>query len=741
MRLTQATFRFPGSPSWGLLSSSGPAWIVWTAAILVIPAASCHSQTATCPAAPPHTATPADTASINGNYADAEQLYTQALAQRPQDAELAGALVRTLLHEGKIAEASAQANSNLAANPHSAAALTALAEVQLRQGQPWEAMRSLDAALGADRCSARAHLIRSRVLRIDSMYASERAEIQKAYDIDPNDPDIQQAWNSIVSAAQEIAGTEQSLATMKDLDAETRNKAEASIHALMPLLTENSQTCKVQPTAPSAVLPLLPSKQDGKHIDGYKLEVQFPKGNPKLTLDTAASGLFITRALADENGFHQGPDDPPGTVRVASLHIGPLEFGDCMVGVSDTPFAGKGDGSIGADMFASYLITIDPRDAKLSLDPLPRQPGPLPGDRSATAQLADYMPVYHRRQYLLVPVELDNKARRLFVVDTGMRLSAMTSETAHSISTVKMNFTNPLQTASGPPAQVYRDSFDFEFANLSLKHQNQVLEFDPSAIEHNAAFAVAGLLGFDMLHLLTMHLDYRDGLVKFESTNPEAAPPAEMGTMTASAAQASETQPAGPACPQLPDSDFPIKSTMEAKVQGALDSAHLKPGKEIWVSVVQGYSLPECTLDRNATLYGRIMAASSAKNPDASELAIAFDRGDCVGHPRHQLSLKLIGLLAPPGAASGLHEVVPTEVAGGARQISTTLAQTDGYDPALRTDSLPKTVHPGLIVGMNALSLDPQGGPGCSARISSKSRSVQLGVGAQLIFAVVGPAY
>ena len=95
-------------------------------------------------------------------------------------------------------------------------------------------------------------------------------------------------------------------------------------------------------------------------------------------VDTAASGLFITRALAEENGLQQGADDPPGTVHVDSVQIGPLEFRDCMVGVSDTPFAGKGDGFIGTDMFASYLIRIDPRAEKLTLGPLPPLTGPCP---------------------------------------------------------------------------------------------------------------------------------------------------------------------------------------------------------------------------------------------------------------------------------------------------------------------------------------------------------------------------
>ena len=699
--------------------------LVSIASMLAVPASSLRSQTAACPAVSPHAATPADTAYANGDYATAESSYTQALAQNPRDAALSAALVRTLIHERKLVQAAEQANAGITANPASAEALAALAEVELRQGQPWLAGETLDKAAQADACDARVHLIRSRVERIDSMYASERAEIQKAYAIDPADPDILLAWNRIVSAAQEVEGTEKSLASMKDLDDATRQKAEASVHSLLPLLSENSQTCKVLPTTPSAELPLLPSKQDGKHLDGYKLEAQVGKNNLKLTLDTAASGIFITRAEADANGFKQAPDDPAGTVRVDSVRIGPLEFQDCMVGVSETPFAGKEDGFISTDLFAQYLIGIHPREGKMTLEPLPAQASPLPGDRANSAELAGYTPVYHRRQYLLVPANLDARSRRLFVLDTGMRFSAMSPDVAHSLSHLKMNFTNPVPSAVGPPIQVYRDSFDFEFASLSLRHQDRVMEFDPSAIENNTGFEIGGLLGFDMLHLLSMHLDYRDGLVKFEPIDTEAAPAAANANLTASALS--------PECPRISDEDFPIKSTLEAKVQGTLDSAHLKPGKDIWAKVVQGYALPGCTMNQDATLYGRVMAASS------SELSVDFDRGDCVGHAGQKLSLKLIGLVAAPGAASGRHESMPTEVAGGARSISSALGATDGYDPALSIDNLPKIVHPGLIVGIPNLSLDPQGGPACSARITSKSHSVELGAGAQFILTAVGP--
>ncbi len=653
----------------------------------------------------------------------------QALAQQPHDAAVASRLVETLLVEDKLAQAAEQMSAALAANPKSAPVLTAEAEVQIRRGQPWLAMQSLEEAAAADPCYARVHLVRSRIFRIDSMYASERSELQKAYDIDVTDPDILMSWSRIMPAAHEIEGTAQALGSMKDLDAQTRTKAETTIRSMIPLLHEDSQTCKMAPAASATSIPLLPSKDDGKHIDGFRIEVKFPKSTAKLQLDSAASGIYISKALADQNGFERAPDAPVGTVQADTVQIGSLEFHDCMVGVSDIPFPGKADGFIGTDTLASYLITIDSRNQKLKLDPLPPQPDILPSDRAKSGELAGFEPVYHRRHYLLVPVSIDNKTRKLFALDTGMRMSAMNSETAHSVSDIKVNFTNPLPTKSGPPAQVYRDNFDFQFAGMSTSRQGgSILAFEPTVIDHNTGFDVAGMLGFDILGQLTIQLDYRDGLVKFES--PESTMSASKGKKSEKAPGADEKQE----CPVFDSAEIPLDQTLELKVTGTLDSAHLKPGKEIYAQVVHGLIYPGCTLDRNSVVYGHVTAVSSTRNPDAAELGLVFDHGDCAGHSKMPLSLHLIALLPPPDQAAGsLHGSVPTEVAGGARQISNAVAETNAYDALLTDGGKTHSVHPGAVLGIPTMKLDPLGGPGCSARITNSARSVQLGTGTELI--------
>jgi hypothetical protein len=217
-------------------------------------------------------------------------------------------------------------------------------------------------------------------------------------------------------------------------------------------------------------------------------------------------------------------------VHIDDLNIGPLEFRDCTAGVSDIPFPDRAAGIIGIDIFASYLITVDFRLKQFTLAQLPPQASFLPGDRSVPHELKDSIPVYHRRQYLVLPVTLDNKSRELFVLGTGTPYTAMASEVAHSVSNLRTNFTNLALAASGAKEEFYRDNFDLQFANLPLIQHRRIVEFDFSAIDQNAGFQVAGILGLDILHSLVLHLDYRDGLVKLDLADQELVPVKTDGT-------------------------------------------------------------------------------------------------------------------------------------------------------------------------------------------------------------------
>jgi len=192
-------------------------------------------------------------------------------------------------------------------------------------------------------------------------------------------------------------------------------------------------------------------------------------------------------------------------------------------------------------------------------------------------------------------------------------------------------------------------------------------------------------------------------------------------------------------CPPSASMDIPLSSTIEAKVIGSLDSAHLKAGKEIWVNVLHGLVYPGCALNEGAAIYGHVTAAVAQKKPDSgehSELSLVFDHADCEGHGKKQMPLRLIGLLGPAEMSESMHDEVPTGLKGAQRNTPAAVLATIFRDDRLNPGGAPQTVHVGVELGLPKVKLDYEGGPGCSARLSSTDRSVQLQPGSELILVV-----
>jgi hypothetical protein len=200
--------------------------------------------------------------------------------------------------------------------------------------------------------------------------------------------------------------------------------------------------------------------------------------------------------------------------------------------------------------------------------------------------------------------------------------------------------------------------------------------------------------------------------------------------------QAAASDAGQSACAQLPDSDIPMANTLEAKVTNPLEAAHLKPGKKVWVNAAIGMIYPGCRLETDAAIYGTVTAASSSKNPAASELSIDFNSADCTGHSKQSMKFVLIGVLAPPDQLRSMHNALPTEVNGSGRQISDAAATSP--DAQLNPGGAPHTVKPGVVLGFKNLKLEPQGGPQCSGRLTSTDKNIQLAQGAVLLLAVPG---
>lgn len=202
------------------------------------------------------------------------------------------------------------------------------------------------------------------------------------------------------------------------------------------------------------------------------------------------------------------------------------------------------------------------------------------------------------------------------------------------------------------------------------------------------------------------------------------------------ASPSTPAQPAAESCPVMAATEVPLNVTLQLKIDGYLDSGHLKPGKEVWFKVATPANYPGCELEADASVYAHVISSTSSKNPNASELSLKFDRADCTGHAKQELKMRLIGVTAPPEVLQRIHNAVPTEVSGGARKMPGAESHGPDYDTILNPGGTPRTVQPGIVVGLPKIKLEPQGGPQCSAKLSSTDKSIVLAQDSKLILVV-----
>jgi tetratricopeptide (TPR) repeat protein len=509
-----------------------------------------------CHVAAAHDTLPADKAYLAGKLGEAEGLYREAVSQSPHDAELDVGLVRTLLREHKLDEASSTAQAAVAAKSDSVPLLTVLAEVLYRQGKVAEAAGTADQAFRVDRCYARLYLLRGRILRLNSMYASANRAIGIAHQLDPWDSEIRGAWVQTLPLERRIEEQRKFLDTATGIDPGEKERAEKYLKYLQAGAANPGKNCHVASSTASTELPLIPVRygQTGVFL-GWGLHVFFNGLEGQLEVDSGASGLLISRAVADRAGLKLekriqlgGVGDQGGqggyTAKVESIKVGGLEFRNCMVEVTDRKDVIGRDGLIGTDVFSAYLVTLDYPMRKFSLTPLPPRPGDdaapvlnteaasqgagassgsslgagqsaVPQDRYIAPEMKDYVPFFRAGHLIIIPVTLNHKTERLFMVDSGASTSSISPEAAAAVTKVHGSLAT-IRGMSGAVNKVSEgDQVVFNFGGIQQTN-NDLYSFDTSNLTRFAGLEVSGLLGYPILRQLATHIDYRDGLIKFD---------------------------------------------------------------------------------------------------------------------------------------------------------------------------------------------------------------------------------
>jgi tetratricopeptide (TPR) repeat protein len=476
-----------------------------------------------------------------GKFDEAATAYNALISAGGPDLVLAyTGLARVYLRREKVSEAFAAANSAVALTPGKTPAITALGEVYFRQGKLKQAEDAFLNPLRACDVDARSYLGLSRLYRATSNYARAKNSIDQAYKLDPDDPDIQRSYMYSLSRFEVVAFLRAYLSRETDDDAEHRQNLQRQLE----LLEDESQQkarCRITSKVTATQTNMETLLEGPNRMRGYGLKVKVNNVSAKLMLDTGASGITIDKKIAEKAGvrkiadsYLRGIGDKPVaggyTALADTIQIGDLQFENCYVEVVNRNSVLEDDGLIGADVFASYLVDIDFPNAKFKLTQLPPYPDASAQqatlesqpshdtqrhDRYIAPDMKEYTPVFRFSHMILIPTQVNDSPPMLFAMDTGAFDNTITPDAAQQVTKIIRDTDARVKGLSGEVKNVYvADKANLKFAHFKQDRQDLVT-FSLDGISNSLGTEVSGLLGFRMLYMLDIKIDYRDGLVDF----------------------------------------------------------------------------------------------------------------------------------------------------------------------------------------------------------------------------------
>jgi Flp pilus assembly protein TadD len=451
-------------------------------------------------------------------------------------------LARTYLHLHRVPEAEAVARKATDLDKEQANAQTAMAEVYFREGNLTEAERILSGLVKSKNETPRTYLGLANIYRATANYKSARALIEAAHKNDPKDPDIEKSWMRSMTPKERMEEWKKRLAEGRFEDDEERQGLAAGIALLEDQNKNENRSCKLVNKVSATEAKLEPHMLDPKRFGSYQLGVKVNDVKAMLELDTGAGGILVSSRIAEKAGLAKVADNLIGGIGdkgaangyvafAEKLQIGELEFQNCYVDVVDKKRSLDVDGLIGADVFASYLVDIDFPNKRLKLSQLPPYPdqageqASLQSEETVSAGLhdrwippeyKDYERVYRFGHMLLLPVQLNKAPYRLFLLDTGAWDNTLSPEAAREASKLHKDSDIQVKGLSGQVKTVYTTGEIMLTFGRFQQRRSDLVAFDLSNMSNHVGIEVSGALGFAMLYLLDIKLDYRDNLVNFE---------------------------------------------------------------------------------------------------------------------------------------------------------------------------------------------------------------------------------
>ncbi|HSU33243.1 MAG TPA: aspartyl protease family protein [Bryobacteraceae bacterium] len=464
----------------------------------------------------------------SGDYTRALPLLQAAVADAPQDEAANAALLSTLVYQGQVDAASDAAVSDEKKFPNSPIVVAARGEFAYYMGDMAKAEALFRAAIRLKEPTPRAYLGLFRLYEAASMSRTARLLILRAHAIDPDDAVITLHWLAFAPAEKQreifrsFAEAHPWFFPNINIARVTRTEASKQPH--------RRKTFELEGDAKEVTLPLIPIYNNSRRgVEALGLPFRLNNGHVlTLILDTGASGILISQSTADKAGVGRlgslragGIGDGEaknGFAAVAdSCAIGALGYKACLLRVAegDLRLTEGEDGLIGTDVFSDYLVEIDFRKHQLHLTPQPpRDPNPEGYDAKPPGD--GWTRVYRYGHLFFVPTDLNGKGSGLFLIDSGAVMSSVDSTFARLSTKLHTNSAMQIHGLSGDVKDVFQaDKAVITFAGYRQKNIG-LTSFNLNNFTGHRDVRIDGILGFSVLDLFRLTLDYRNGLVKFE---------------------------------------------------------------------------------------------------------------------------------------------------------------------------------------------------------------------------------
>jgi tetratricopeptide (TPR) repeat protein len=451
----------------------------------------------------------------------------QSAPQTPQDDAVAGALqVRTALARDDVAQAQENVAAALKTYPGSPLILAAAGDVAFRRADFEGSETSYKNALRAQPRLAQGWLGLGRLAEIMSMRKSAREYYQRAYDLDGDDPEILVALAGSSTNRTEVnLLLEQFLRLTGSLSPWRTSAVRARIERNRSL--GDRKTNRLTSPYQRARIPIQASKVDDMGGQRLTVKVVF-NGNrtERLLLDSGAEGLLLSKDAATRVGVEPlsgetlvGIGDRESlsgrTSLVQSLQVGPVEFRDVVVSVADVWMDSDIAGLIGLETFSAFVTTIDTPRSELRLEPH-QSPPALLADRTPPSEGSLNFPLVMAGRLPCIWARVNKSGPALFLLDTGSNTNVIGESLARQTSIVMTAIDRSVSGVAGGVHKVgAADRALIRFAQFEQTNQSvTVLDLTPQS--RSFGFEVSGILGMPILRLVSMTIDYQNGVAHFE---------------------------------------------------------------------------------------------------------------------------------------------------------------------------------------------------------------------------------